>query len=203
MSYYTEHKPASGFGGVLKGFKVNSQWILCLFLPPSCGFYHLPVFPTRRLPSSISSCADEKWHSGYSWHGLPTQPRLAREGRKDKSWPLSHQRSRGARDQGGKNDHNEAFKLLGLDTMQETLVVTLRNSSWSFPREAQCHRVMEAGQTDKNKNNISLMLYWFCKIQPLGDCLFEICSQSLVFLIYKFLQMMIKHSPNQNAYKAA
>lgn len=43
------------------------------------------------------------------------------------------QGNRGTREEkGGKYDHNEAFKLLRLDTMQETLLVTLRNLSRSF-----------------------------------------------------------------------
>lgn len=66
--------------------------------------------------------------------------------------PPTERGNKGAgEEKGGKNDHNEAFKLLRLDTMQETLVVTLRNPSRSFPREAQCHRVTDAGQTYRNR----------------------------------------------------
>lgn len=37
-----------------------------------------------------------------------------------------------------------------VDTMQETLVVTLRNPSRRFPREAQWHTVTEAGRASRN-----------------------------------------------------
>lgn len=65
-------------------------------------------------------------------------------------YPTSGAREQGNR--GGKNDHNEAFKLLGLDTMQETLVVTLRNPSRSFPREAQSNGGWTDGEKQRTEN---------------------------------------------------